>query len=1470
MGKLGKPASAESPGLPLGVPSEVSPLSTGALDNRTPAQSPYAPQSPGSSRIAVAYRFMKQWVEDALVSNLNPTLHHVSRHHNCPGTAAEPPSPGMLSASPGANKRDTAASEVSRSNCSATPLSFTHPADTGGPLNPLPGCPSSGSCHYSNGLPWQAAAPYGRPRWPPQSPHEAGARGGSSTAHLRLASVEREPSGVSRLMPGADDVQGNHLTARGQGGVLPSSLTPGASDSKELGNVFLQSRGKASDGYVRGDSDRCHNHPLSAWGSSAKGSCEAGHKIGRSDACAAIARPPSDRNSLLQYGSFRVRWGEVKKDPSSVNKLHRNPYMCDSPTDCDAATGSGSKGGSNTQPSDPQAAAAFDVPSPGSGEAGDAASGTTKTQGLQNTGSLLWRMKDRLSSTFWSRTSGGSPAHISQACPSGPVKTLAGPDNSRTTDAQTSFPRRNDPQFHTHQTLVFKDREIERAYGEFLRKARVKRLIVVGVLTILLNTMYDMPEWIITITSPVLKTSEDSHSVSLLENQNDSITLPAAYGAEARAASSTAFLLVPLDVVEVLLQVVLAASGYLPFLKLHTERSAVLIMLSTSLLSSVRPVALLMLHGPQVGDLKAQKEVLIAPVQAIMTSTFLRSIVGSVLIDLVCLVRRQKLCHFHKLLSLLLLGLLIVCTVGGRNLSFPYSFFVFSWTVGLATGVVIASCHAGAYMSELMHRKAFHSVSIISAQLQRIQEENKSHRATGKNMLEQLVGLLKQMGASLSAMEPGNLDKPVRDTLLQVSALQAKCLGVLTSGRDMYAVNWLAPEVPPEMQVLYKKFIEPYVRQDSVMAGLQDVQSFAGIESSQWKHTRSHKEINSSSAVGGPLVATPSPREPAPKGETLGEVVPFQQVKVPSIEGMRLPQVEPACVPQSLGAVGAAGAPGGGIGSTLGLSLRVQKSNQGAETVFGAATQSPQPAGVAPPQLSRLLTQAALDTHGQHQLPSVSEERGEATPGGETREGGAEVSREDSKTDTFKSMQAAAPLWGGFSAESDLSIEEALRSPTVSSFVNSVGTEWTLDMFAIDQSTNGNCLVFVGLQLLLPHVRNGGLTCTLSALHAFLNSLQEQYLPNLYHNRFHGATVAHLSVMLARMVGLSRTFQLRLATPTDVVLTTAASTHTLARGNTLSCKQMQSREGKLMESSSSSITHSEAQAQCRKLLDDEVVMCLAALGHDVGHPGLNNAFLVSTNQSIALVYNDNAVLENYHAYLTFKLISANAAVDGGILKGFTAAAYRQLRKQVIDLILATDMAHHFPILSSFRARHASHTFSISANEEDKWMLAKLLIKTGDIGHSMLAWDQHFVWASRVNEEFYKQGDVEEQLGATISPLCDRRKAAEMPAAQCGFLEYIVLPLATEVRACLESQASPLVQRSAAASIEARNTAIYLMDGIIAHANYNLRCWKSMTTLASPRMQESGSIVESLQTRSKDARNNKSEQEGASDSGDRPD
>jgi len=41
---------------------------------------------------------------------------------------------------------------------------------------------------------------------------------------------------------------------------------------------------------------------------------------------------------------------------------------------------------------------------------------------------------------------------------------------------------------------------------------------------------------------------------------------------------------------------------------------------------------------------------------------------------------------------------------------------------------------------------------------------------------------------------------------------------------------------------------------------------------------------------------------------------------------------------------------------------------------------------------------------------------------------------------------------------------------------------------------------------------------------------------------------------------------------------------------------------------------------------DGLTLLISAIGHDVGHPGVNNAFLVALNAPLAQLYNDRTVL----------------------------------------------------------------------------------------------------------------------------------------------------------------------------------------------------------------------------------------------------
>lgn len=47
---------------------------------------------------------------------------------------------------------------------------------------------------------------------------------------------------------------------------------------------------------------------------------------------------------------------------------------------------------------------------------------------------------------------------------------------------------------------------------------------------------------------------------------------------------------------------------------------------------------------------------------------------------------------------------------------------------------------------------------------------------------------------------------------------------------------------------------------------------------------------------------------------------------------------------------------------------------------------------------------------------------------------------------------------------------------------------------------------------------------------------------------------------------------------------------------------------------------------------------IACLMHDIGHPGVNNAFLIATKHPKAIRYNDKSILENHHCAMAFKLL----------------------------------------------------------------------------------------------------------------------------------------------------------------------------------------------------------------------------------------
>ncbi|CAD8070822.1 unnamed protein product [Paramecium sonneborni] len=185
---------------------------------------------------------------------------------------------------------------------------------------------------------------------------------------------------------------------------------------------------------------------------------------------------------------------------------------------------------------------------------------------------------------------------------------------------------------------------------------------------------------------------------------------------------------------------------------------------------------------------------------------------------------------------------------------------------------------------------------------------------------------------------------------------------------------------------------------------------------------------------------------------------------------------------------------------------------------------------------------------------------------------------------------------------------------------------------------------------------------------------------------------------------------------------------------------------------------------------EQCCLIISSLSHDVGHPGLNNGFLVASQSKQALIYNDQSVLESYHASLLFHVLKDDKT---NIIKNLNDVDYKGFRKYCLNLILDTDLQKHFPLLNKFKNFLALGCDS-QQDEQNKLLVLSIAIKCADVGHGAKQLNLHKIWSRRIIEEFFLQGDLEQQVGIVVTPMCDRNQS--VTKSQEGFLKAIVWPL----------------------------------------------------------------------------------------------
>jgi hypothetical protein len=190
---------------------------------------------------------------------------------------------------------------------------------------------------------------------------------------------------------------------------------------------------------------------------------------------------------------------------------------------------------------------------------------------------------------------------------------------------------------------------------------------------------------------------------------------------------------------------------------------------------------------------------------------------------------------------------------------------------------------------------------------------------------------------------------------------------------------------------------------------------------------------------------------------------------------------------------------------------------------------------------------------------------------------------------------------------------------------------------------------------------------------------------------------------------------------------------------------------------------------------EALTLLITAIGHDVGHPGVNNGFLVTLNAPLAQLYNDRSVLESFHC-----------AAYSQILRRYWPSAFEdtKMRNLMISSILATDMGLHFDYMKKLgdvqerlQASNTTDGWNGRQIEENKSLACSLLIKCADISNVARSHEIALQWTYILSEEFSRQASMESELSIQSSLMTPpKQDMASLAKGQLGFMNLFATPL----------------------------------------------------------------------------------------------
>ncbi|KAJ0406437.1 hypothetical protein ATCC90586_001916 [Pythium insidiosum] len=262
-------------------------------------------------------------------------------------------------------------------------------------------------------------------------------------------------------------------------------------------------------------------------------------------------------------------------------------------------------------------------------------------------------------------------------------------------------------------------------------------------------------------------------------------------------------------------------------------------------------------------------------------------------------------------------------------------------------------------------------------------------------------------------------------------------------------------------------------------------------------------------------------------------------------------------------------------------------------------------------------------------------------------------------------------------------------------------------------------------------------------LRRFLVGVKAQYQDVPYHNFFHAFATLHVSFLIVSAQPAVDT----LVSPTHRALSPV------------------SQQRRLRPVAASPSHLFEAR--------DLLCVFVAAVCHDMNHNGRTNDFHIRYRTSLAMLYNDQSVLENMHAAACFETMRRPGH---DLLEHVTPSEYRQMRKSIIRAILATDMHNHAAIVTQLHDKLKVDVFNAD-DELHKELLLNALVHAADISGPALAEKMHIKWSLQLLQEFNMQYEEEAALGLTPTPYMNAQPGSpELGKLNLAFIDSCVFPL----------------------------------------------------------------------------------------------